>query len=72
MVRKAVFVGLGFFLVFGNILAVQTFDLVDVDRDSSFIAMAGPLRVLSIEIVSWLSLPELNLEGALTINRALS
>jgi hypothetical protein len=46
VVWKAVLVGLGFFLVFGNILAVQPFDLVDVDGDSSFIAVAGPLRVL--------------------------
>lgn len=47
MVGKAVLVCLRLFLVFGDILAVEAFDVVDVDGDASFIAVAGPLRVLS-------------------------
>lgn len=47
MVGLAVLVGLGFFLVLGDILAIEAFDLVDVDGDSPSIPVAGPLRVLS-------------------------
>lgn len=46
MVGKAVLVCLRLFLVFGDILAVKAFDVVDIDGDASLIAVAGPLRVL--------------------------
>lgn len=46
VVGQAVFVCLRLFLVFGHVLAVQALDQVDINGDASFVAVAGPLRVL--------------------------
>lgn len=46
VVRKAVLVCLRLFLIFGDVLSIQTFDVIDVDGDASSVAVARPLRIL--------------------------
>ena len=47
MVWQTVLVGLCVFLVLGHIFAVEAFDNINVDGDTSLVTVTRPLRILS-------------------------